>query len=48
MKVLSYNALAICFLAACVWFVWAGHIGFGVASIILAGLTSHTVKDEEA
>lgn len=47
MSMLATNALAMSFLAACVWFVHTGHNGFAVACLIGAALTSHTVSGEK-
>ena len=47
MKLLFVNLPALAFIAACVWFVYTGHNGFGIASLILAALCTHTVGGTE-
>ena len=48
MKLLLINVPALAFIAACVWFVYSGHEGFGVAAMVMAALCTHTIGEKEA
>jgi hypothetical protein len=47
MKILAANALPVCALGACAWFVYVGHDGFAAYCMFLAFLTAHTYEKEE-